>query len=86
MPTISSFYGILIKMFFNDHSPAHFHAEYAEHKAIVDIATLTVLEGYLPKRAQEMVLDWARLHQSELLENWRLCHNHERPKPITPLS
>ena len=45
MPTISAFYGILIKMFFNDHAPPHFHAEYAEFKATVDIKTLQVLEG-----------------------------------------
>jgi hypothetical protein len=48
MPTVSTFYGILIKMFFNDHAPPHSHAEYAEFKATVDIRNLRVLEGELP--------------------------------------
>lgn len=85
MPTISAFYGILIRMFFNDHAPAHFHVEYAEYKAVIHIETLTVTEGVLPRRAQELVLDWAELHQQELLEDWRLCMQHQQPKPIAPL-
>jgi hypothetical protein len=69
MPTISMFYGILIKMFFNDHDPAHFHAEYAEFKAIINIERLELIEGHLPRRALELVLDWAELHRAELIEN-----------------
>lgn len=45
MPTISSFHGIFIRMFYNDHAPPHFHVEYAEYKAIIDIATLAMREG-----------------------------------------
>jgi Domain of unknown function (DUF4160) len=85
MPTISAFYGILIKMFFNDHAPPHFHAEYAESKATVDIKQLRVLEGELPRRALDLVLDWAELHQAELLDDWNLCRAKEPPKPIAPL-
>ncbi len=85
MPTISTFYGILIKMFFNDHVPPHFHAEYAEFKATVDIQQLRVLEGQLPRRALELVLDWAELYQEELLDDWRLCRAKQSPKPIPPL-
>ena len=62
MPTISAFYGIFIRMFFNDHAPPHFHVQYAEFKATVDIQALTVSSGQLPRRAQELVLDWAELH------------------------
>ena len=51
MPTISTFYGILIRMFFNDHAPPHFHAQYAEFKATVDIQALTIANGTLPRRA-----------------------------------
>jgi len=64
MPAISSFYGILIKMFFNNHVSPHFHAEYAEYaeyaefKATIDIEKLEILEGNLPRRALELVLDW----------------------------
>ena len=85
MPTISAFYGILIKMFFNDHSPPHFHVEYGEFKAIVDIKAMVFKEGNLPRRAQELVLDWAELHQDELLEDWRLCMDKQQPLPIEPL-
>jgi hypothetical protein len=72
-------------MFFNDHAPAHFHVEYAEYKATVNIATLTIISGELPRRAQELVLDWAELHQQELIEDWRLCMAKLQPKPIAPL-
>ena len=85
MPTISAFYGILIKMFFNHHAPPHFHAEYGEFKATVDISQLKVLQGELPRRALDLVLDGAELHQAELLEDWNLCRAKERPKPIAPL-
>ena len=85
MPTVSTFYGILIKMFFNDHAPPHFHAEYAEFKATVDIRHLRVLEGELPRRALDLVLDWAKLHREELLNDWDLCRAREAPKPIAPL-
>jgi hypothetical protein len=64
MPTISSFYGILIRMFFNDHAPPHFHVQYAEFKATVDIGALTISSGALSRRAQELVLDWAELRNS----------------------
>jgi hypothetical protein len=85
MPTISAFYGIVIKMFFNDHAPPHFHAEYAEFKATVDIGSLQVLEGQLPRRALDLVLDWAELHWEELLSDWNLYREKQAPKPIAPL-
>jgi hypothetical protein len=85
MPTISSFYGILIRMFFNDHTPPHFHAEYGEFKAIIDIKTLSVLSGTLPRRAHDLVIDWAHNHQLELLEDWNLCMSKQQPKYIEPL-
>ena len=53
MPEICRFYGIVIKMFWNDHEPTHFHAEYGEHVALVDIGTLAVIDGALPGRALE---------------------------------
>ena len=85
MPTISTFYGILIKMFFDDHAPPHFHAEYAEFKAVIDIKQLEVVEGRLPRRALGLVLDWAELHKAELLEDWRLCQAKHKPNKISPL-
>ncbi len=85
MPIISSFFGIIVRMFFNEHAPPHFHVEYAEYKASVNIQTLELLEGKLSRRAQELVLDWAELHQKELLEDWELCRQHQEPKRIEPL-
>jgi hypothetical protein len=71
-------------MFFNDHSPPHFHVEYAEFNATVEIQSLTVASSTLPRRAQLLVLDWAELHQSELLEDGRLCMEKQHPNPIEP--
>jgi hypothetical protein len=85
MPTVSMFYGIIIRMFFDEHAPPHFHAEYGEFKATVGIRELDVLTGFLPRRAQELVLDWAELHQNELLTDWDLCRQHQQPNPIAPL-
>jgi hypothetical protein len=79
------FFGILIRMFFNEHSPPHFHAEYGEYKAAINIQTLEVMEGKMSRRALELVLDWAELHQAELMEDWGLCRKHVEPHPIEPL-
>ena len=57
-PTSSSFYGILIRMFFNDHAPPHFHAPYGEFEATIEIATLAIVEGQLPRRALNLVQEW----------------------------
>lgn len=85
MPIISRFFGIIIRMFFNEHAPPHFHAEYGEYRATVDIRSLTVIDGKLPRRATELVLDWAELHQGELLRDWALCQNQQKPDEIQPL-
>jgi hypothetical protein len=85
MPTISTFYGILIRMFFNDHSPPHFHARYAEFEATIDIATLEVMEGQLPQRALSLVREWAMIHREELRSNWKLCREKVVPANIEPL-
>ena len=86
MPTVSSFYGILIRMYFNDHEPAHFHVEYAEFKATVGIEDLHVRTGHLPRRAEQLVLVWAEIHQEELIQNWHLCKMKQAPLAIAPLN
>lgn len=70
MPVIARFYGIVIKMFFNDHLPPHFHAVYGEYNAVFDINTLELFEGDLPSRARKLVNEWASQYKSELLEMW----------------
>lgn len=85
MPTISIFYGILIQMFFGDHAPPHFHAIYAEHEVLININTLEVMRGSMPRRALMLVLEWTLLNRVELLENWELCTQNLTPKKISPL-
>ncbi len=70
MPRISAFFGIVIYMYYNDHHPPHFHAEYAEHEAVYEIETLEVSRGKLPRRAHALVVEWTTLHRAELKENW----------------
>ena len=86
MPTVCVFYGITIRMFFNDHAPPHFHARYGGLEATVDVEQLHVMQGDLPRRALELVLDWTEMHRAELLENWRLCMQKQRPHRIDPLA
>ncbi|MFP5229982.1 MAG: DUF4160 domain-containing protein [Acidobacteriota bacterium] len=85
MPTISSFYGILIQIFWKDHPPPHFHALYAEFEILIDIGTLEVLEGEFPRRALALVLEWAQEHRAELMEDWELCSQNRQPNKIRPL-
>lgn len=85
MPIISRFFGIIVRMFFNEHAPPHFHVEYAEYRAVINIRTLDVTEGKLPRRALELVQDWAELHRDELLKDWDLCQQHQQPEAIKPL-
>jgi hypothetical protein len=72
-------------MFYDDHAPPHFHVQYAEFKCIIDIQTLEIMMGNLPRRALELTLDWAELHQLELLADWNLCQKKQAPNKIEPL-
>jgi len=86
MPEICRFYGIVIAMFYDEHNPPHFHAKYGGRKVVVDIRSLSALEGKFPARALGMVVEWASQHQAELLENWELARKEQTPKKIQPLS
>ena len=85
MPTISEFYGIVIRMYFMDHAPPHFHAVYGDSEAVIGIRTLELIEGSLPRRAMSFVIEWASQHREELQEDWELCAAHKSPHPIRPL-
>lgn len=85
MPTISEFFGIVIRMYYQDHAPAHFHAYYGEYNAVVEIETLRVREGRLPRRALGLVVEWAIEHREELLEDWRLAQAHQPLRKVAPL-
>jgi hypothetical protein len=86
MPRISSFYGIVIRMYWNerDHPVAHFHAEYEGRFASVAIDG-SVLAGKLPARAVRLVRRWAQLHSDDLEANWERARLHEPLAPIEPL-
>jgi hypothetical protein len=86
MPSISTFYGIVIRMYWNerDHPVAHFHAEYEGRYASVAIDG-SVLAGSLPPRALRLVRRWAQLRSVELLANWERARLHEPLAPIDPL-
>jgi len=85
MPTISMFYGILIRMYWNDHAPPHFHVEYGEYRSQYLIETLVLSRGQMPRRAHALVLEWAAMHRDELMEDWELCEAKLQPKMISPL-
>jgi hypothetical protein len=85
MPEICRFYGIIIRMFYNDHNPPHFHAIYQEDEALFDIKTLDIMEGSLPKRARSLAIEWAIEHREELLNNWQKAKSHETLDRIEPL-
>ena len=86
MPEISRFYGIIIAMFYDEHNPPHFHARYGGYKVSINIQTLSILEGKLPPRALGLVIEWASLHQDELLQNWNLALARQTPNKIEPLN
>jgi hypothetical protein len=85
VPTISRFYGIVIRMHWTEHGRPHFHARDSSGKAVVDIGSITVVHSSLSKRALALVLEWAALHQTELAENWRRCAQRLAPRSIPPL-
>ena len=85
MPRISYFYGISVYMYYRDHEPAHFHAIYAEHEAIVSLAGAQVLRGSLPNRARSLVTQWATMHQPELERNWALAQAGQPLEQVPPL-
>ncbi len=86
MPRISTFYGIVIAMYYRDHAPPHFHAIYGEHEATIVIGELDVLSGYLPTRALRLVFEWAELHSGELAANWQKARDREPLDTIAPLA
>ncbi|MBI3281948.1 MAG: DUF4160 domain-containing protein [Acidobacteria bacterium] len=85
MPEVTRFFGIVIRMYFSDHEPAHFHAQYGEFEALVEIETLAKLGGDLPRRAMALVLEWAALHRQELRSNWERARLGTPLQPIAPL-
>lgn len=70
MPTLSIFFGIIVRMWHDDHPPPHIHVEYQGFEALVNIASGEVAEGELPRKVASIVKEWCQVHQSELQDNW----------------
>jgi hypothetical protein len=85
VPTISSFHGILVRMYYGDHPPPHIHVRYGEHKARFAIATGERLDGRLPRAAERMVREWVLLRRAELDDNWIRCERLLPLQPVEPL-
>jgi hypothetical protein len=85
MPQISSFYGIIILMYWDDHNPPHFHAKYGEFEILICITDLSIYSGYIPSRALGLVIEWASLHKEALMENWNNTSKNIPPQKIEPL-
>jgi hypothetical protein len=86
MPEISRFLGIVIKMFFDDHNPPHFHAEYGGAIALIEIGSLSVFSGRLPPRVMGLVIEWATIHQKELFVDWERAEAQQELLKIAPLA
>ena len=84
MPEISRFLGIVIRMYYRDHAPPHFHAEYGDYEITLQLES-GIVEGRFPRRALRAVMEWYEQHQQELLENWELAKEQEPLKRIPPL-
>ena len=85
MPELSRFYGITIRMYFDDHLPPHFHAVYGGDEAVIGIDSLGLLRGRLPVRALGLTVEWASSHQAELQDAWNRAKRLETPGKIAPL-
>jgi Domain of unknown function (DUF4160) len=85
LPEISRFLGIIIVMYYNDHSPPHFHAKYGEFEAVIAIDTGEVVEGRLPPRALGLVQEWRERNRTALAEDWNLARERKALKRIEPL-
>jgi hypothetical protein len=84
VPEISRFLGIVIAMFYRDHTPPHFHARYGEFEVTVEIES-GIVNGKFPSRALSLTTEWHRLHKDELLENWNLAKERKPLNNIAPL-
>ena len=85
MPVISEFFGIKVYMYWDEHFPEHFHAEYGKFKALVSIQQAVVLKGALPVKQLKLVLAWCEIHQEELMKNWESLNKGQTFKKIDPL-
>ena len=88
MPTISMFFGIIVRMMFMDtqqHNLPHLHVEYQGSRAVISIPDAELLQGVLPPKKLRLVQAWIAIHEDELMADWALAVNGEPVFPIDPL-
>lgn len=85
MPVISIFYGIKVTMYYDEHNPPHFHAEYNGKKACINIKNASLISGELPNKQFNMICEWCVIHQEELKINWELTKEGKKINKIEPL-
>lgn len=85
MPIISTFFGIVIRVFHNDHNPPHFHAQYGGDKIIIEIKTGKVLSGKVPPRALKLIQEWRKSNVIEIERAWMQALRHQEPDKVAPL-
>jgi hypothetical protein len=88
MPSLSMFYGIIIYMYYIDnkkHHKPHIHAIYQDDEVIVEIPNGETLEGKIPKSKMKLLSAWIELHQDELMADWKLAVDGQKPYKIEPL-
>ena len=85
MPTVSRFFGIVVFLNYNDHTPPHFHARYGEDEVTVGIGGGAVT-GTMSARALRFVLEWSEIHQKALMRNWELARERRPLEQIPPLT
>lgn len=77
MPVLSIFFGIIVRMWHDDHPPLHIHVEYQGFEALVNIQTGEVSKGKLPRKVAAIVSDWCLVHRQELMDNWERAQRFE---------
>ena len=87
MPTLSMFFGVVIRMYYapKEHNPPHIHIYYQDFTAVINITNCELMQGNLPPKQMRLVLAWIEIHREELLGDWKLCQNGEKPYTIEPL-
>lgn len=85
MPEISLFFGIRVTMYYSDHTPPHFHAEYNGRNVLIDIENGRVFQGMFPSRQLKIILAWCEIHKDELMQDWELAKDGKPLNRIAPL-
>lgn len=88
MPIVSQFYGIIIRIYFNDtekHYLEHIHVQYNEYDAVYSIKNIKLIEGKLPQKQHKLVIAWMEIHKDELSALWKVSQNDGEIFKIDPL-